>query len=52
VQSIPMGKMGIIYARFQSRTSTTPYVRFGDWFAWLCVVVVLIGLIYARRHPQ
>jgi len=52
VQSIPMGKMGIIYARFQSRTSTTPYVRFGDWFAWLCVVVVLIGLIYARRHSQ
>ena len=52
VQSIPMGKPGIIYARFQSRRTTTPYVRFGDWFAWLSVVVVLIGLIYARRHSQ
>jgi len=48
VQSIPMGKPGIIYARFQSRRTTTPYVRFGDWFAWLSVVVVLIGLTRRR----
>ena len=52
LQSIPMGKAGIIYARFQSRRTTTPYVRFGDWFAWASVVVVLIGLIYARRHSH
>jgi len=49
-ESIPMGKPGIIYARFQSRKTTTPYVRLGDWFAWASVVVVLIGLIYARRN--
>ena len=52
LQSIPMGQPGIIYARFQSRTTTTPYVRFGDWFAWASVLVVLIGLIYARRHDH
>ncbi len=52
LQSIPMGKPGIIYARFQSRSTTTPYVRFGDWFAWASVVVVLIGLIYARRNSH
>ena len=27
VQELAMGKQGIIYAEFQPRTSTTPYVR-------------------------
>jgi apolipoprotein N-acyltransferase len=49
LESIPMGRDGIIYARFEPRTSTTPYVRLGDWFAWAAVVVVLIRLFYARR---
>jgi apolipoprotein N-acyltransferase len=52
VETIPMGRDGIIYAKFQPRTSRTPYVRLGDWFAWASVLVVLIGLIYARRHPH
>ena len=52
IESIPMGRQGIIYARFQPRTTITPYVRFGDWFAWGAVGVVLIGLIYARRHKH
>ena len=51
LETIPMGKDGIIYAKFQPRTALTPYVRFGDWFAWAAVVMVLIGLFYARRHP-
>jgi apolipoprotein N-acyltransferase len=51
IESIPMGSEGIIYAKVQSRKTTTPYVRFGDWFAWGAVVVVLIALFYARRHP-
>ena len=50
LEAIPMGRDGIIYAKFQPRTKITPYVRFGDWFAWAAVLVVLIGLIYARRH--
>ena len=51
LETIPMGRDGIIYAKFQPRTALTPYVRFGDWFAWAAVVMVLIGLFYARRHP-
>ena len=51
-ESLPMGRTGIIYARFQSRTSTTPYVRLGDWFAWASVVVVLIALIRARMTER
>ena len=51
LESIPMGRDGIIYAKFHARERMTPYVRFGDWFAWACVVVVLVGMAYARRHP-
>jgi apolipoprotein N-acyltransferase len=43
--TIPMGREGIVYAAFQSRTSITPYVRFGDWFAWAACAVVLIGFL-------
>jgi apolipoprotein N-acyltransferase len=50
LESLPMNRDGIIYAKFQPRTSVTPYVRYGDWFAWTAVVVVLIALFYARRH--
>jgi apolipoprotein N-acyltransferase len=45
VQQLEMGKQGIIYAEFQPRTSTTPYVRFGDWFAWVAMVAVGIGMV-------
>ena len=52
LESIPMGKPGIIYARFQSRKTTTPYVRFGDWFAWGACVVVLIGLLRMKAEGR
>ncbi|HEX5400873.1 MAG TPA: nitrilase-related carbon-nitrogen hydrolase [Pseudonocardiaceae bacterium] len=29
-------------------TGGTPYTRWGDWFAWLCIALVLCGLL-ARR---
>ncbi len=48
VSSIPMGRDGIIYAKFQARTTETPYVRFGDWFAWAACVVVLLALFRRR----
>jgi apolipoprotein N-acyltransferase len=50
VEALPMGQEGIIYAKFQPRTKVTPYIRFGDWFAWMSVIVVLIALFYARRN--
>lgn len=52
LSSLPMGREGILYAKFQPRRTVTPYVRYGDWFAWVSVVVVLIALIYARRHAS
>jgi apolipoprotein N-acyltransferase len=47
---ISMGRDGIIYAAFESRSSITPYVRFGDWFAWAACTVVLVAF-FRRRKP-
>ncbi|MGW3963186.1 acyltransferase [Amycolatopsis sp. NPDC005003] len=30
----------------------TPYARFGDWFAWLCGLVALTGLVVTARRPS
>ena len=49
LESIPMSRDGIIYAKYQKRASITPYVRFGDWFAWTACLVVLIAIF--RRRP-
>src|SRR5207253_3139242 len=43
VQEIPMGLEGTIYAQFQPRHSITPYVRFGDWFAWVAVICTAVA---------
>ncbi|HEX3577629.1 MAG TPA: apolipoprotein N-acyltransferase [Thermoanaerobaculia bacterium] len=48
VQEIPMGHEGILLARFAARKTVTPYVRYGDWFAYLSVVVVMIALVTRR----
>lgn len=50
LESIPMGRDGIIYAKFQTRQTATPYIRFGDWFAWVASIVVLIECF--RRHQN
>ncbi|MEO8379099.1 MAG: apolipoprotein N-acyltransferase [Acidobacteriota bacterium] len=48
---VPMGKEGILYANFELRTTVTPYVRFGDWFAWsACVVIVAMLAMGMRRR--
>jgi len=48
VQQLEMGKQGIIYADFQPRTSTTPYVHYGDWFAWVAIAAVVLGMVRRR----
>ncbi len=49
VEQLPMNRSGIIFAKFQARRSTTPYVRFGDWFAWLAVLWTLAGIFRTRK---
>ena len=45
LEELPMGREGIIYAKFQPRTGITPYVRLGDWFAWLASISVIIAAV-------
>ena len=50
VSELAMNQQGIIYADFEARHSMTPYVRFGDWFAWGAVGAVIIGAIRKERR--
>ena len=52
LESIPMNREGIIYAKFQARSGVTPYVRFGDWFAWLAIAVLFIAAVARRRNAE
>jgi len=45
VEEIPMNRQGIIYANYEPRQSETPYVRFGDWFAWGACAVTIIAML-------
>jgi apolipoprotein N-acyltransferase len=38
---LPADVRGELDAPYDFRTGLTPYARFGDWFAWLCVTVSL-----------
>ena len=49
VEEIPMGREGTIFAKFAVRNTVTPYVRYGDWFAWASVIAVIIAVIARRR---
>jgi apolipoprotein N-acyltransferase len=44
VKELAMGQQGIIYADFQPRTTITPYVHYGDWFAWVAMGAVVAGM--------
>ncbi|HUP46104.1 MAG TPA: apolipoprotein N-acyltransferase [Thermoanaerobaculia bacterium] len=52
VEELPMGQAGIIFAEFQEKTTVTPYVRFGDWFAWLAVVGSVWGVLWSWRRIE
>jgi apolipoprotein N-acyltransferase len=43
------GEAGVLTAGVAARTGLTPYTRFGDVFAALCVLVAAAGTAYARR---
>lgn len=49
VDELPMNGQGIVRGTFQPRHSTTPYVRFGDWFAWMACAVVIFAIVVRKR---
>ena len=54
VARMPADERGELDAPYAFRSDLTPYVRFGDWFAWLCVLVsiALLGIATARREAK
>lgn len=54
VAGLPSDARGELDAPYDFRSGLTPYVRFGDWFAWVCLLVSLSLLIaaYVRRSSQ
>ena len=45
---IPTGGKGILMADVTARQSRTPYVRFGDWFAWVAAIATIVAVIRPR----
>jgi apolipoprotein N-acyltransferase len=54
VAELPTDIRGELDAPYDFKSNITPYVRFGDWFAWLCVIVTvaLFFLALNRRPPH
>jgi apolipoprotein N-acyltransferase len=52
IEELPMGRTGIIIAKYAARKTMTPYVRWGDWFAYLSAGVVMIGVVARRRRRK
>jgi apolipoprotein N-acyltransferase len=44
-ENIPRDVRGAVDLPYDFRTDTTPYSHFGDWFAWMCVLVSVILLL-------
>jgi apolipoprotein N-acyltransferase len=54
VAELPTDVRSELDAPYDYRAGLSPYVRFGDWFAWLCVMASLALLIgaYLQRAPR
>ncbi|GAC1623708.1 MAG: apolipoprotein N-acyltransferase [Candidatus Acidiferrum sp.] len=49
--AIPADVRGGVDLPYDFRTDTTIYTRYGDWFAWLCVLVsvILLGMTFGKK---
>ncbi|MGH9690274.1 MAG: apolipoprotein N-acyltransferase [Candidatus Acidiferrales bacterium] len=54
VAEMPTDVRGELDAPYDFRSGLTPYVRFGDWFAWFCVIASLALFLasFTRRGPR
>jgi apolipoprotein N-acyltransferase len=43
---------GVLRAPFSFRSDRTLYSRWGDWFAWLCVVVALVFVVMRKTNIE
>jgi apolipoprotein N-acyltransferase len=54
VARLPTDERAELDAPYAFRSDITPYVRFGDWFAWLCVIAsfALLGVAVERGKSK
>ncbi len=52
VASIPRKLRTTLLAPYGLTNVTTFYTRHGDWFAWLCAIISLGGLVVSRLFPR
>lgn len=50
VEPLPPDVRAAVDLPYDFRTDETIYTRFGDWFAWLCVIVSAILLLISLKH--
>jgi apolipoprotein N-acyltransferase len=50
VARLPSNIRGELDAPYGFRTGLTPYARWGDWLAWLCVIAALVLLLLGARN--
>jgi apolipoprotein N-acyltransferase len=46
------GRFASISGKLSIARESTPYTRFGDWFAWLCVLTLVVLLALGWRGPR
>ncbi len=51
-RALPRDVRASVDLPFDFRTETTSYTRFGDWFAWLCVLVSAILLLMSWKQEK
>jgi apolipoprotein N-acyltransferase len=49
VARLPSNIRGELDAPYGFRTDLTPYARWGDWLAWLCVIATLVLMLLGTR---
>ncbi len=49
VARLPVDVRGELEAPFAFRSDLTPYARWGDWVAWLCVLAAIVLLLKSAR---
>jgi len=54
VARLPTDIRGELEAPYDFRSDITPYVRFGDWLCWLCLIasICILALATARPNPS
>lgn len=52
VQRLEAGKQGVLIVKVRPAVGRTLAVRWGDWWAWLCVVMVAFSMILRRRSRE